>query len=325
MSKKFNLFGIVAVLALIFIIAGCSDQQKSPVAVTGLDKEGTVSINCEEPTPTTSECEPVVYPLLGGKTILVGNVTVWNDETNLYVQYNTTGDWYLTEVQLYVLTVEPTERLNPGHAPYKGENLDNVTTYTLTVPFAADWECDMTLYLQAHASVVKIVDGVIVQGETAYGGDINPDANPWYGNIAYTICCGEEPPPEPTCETAYAFGGEYATCFIGNGFSNWGWTNSLAEEGLYQFPVYAGAGQCDLEKGMLVGTVDLDYTGGTVTANLTLLEGFEATETHLYAGQGMFPLFKGNPTVAPGKYYVEPSLSGPIYAIFHAVVCWYDE
>jgi len=38
----------------------------------------------------------------------------------------------------------------------------------------------------------------------------------------------------------------------------------------------------------------------------------------------MFPLDNGEPTVAPGQYYIEENLSGDIYVIAHAVVCAED-
>ena len=159
--------------------------------------------------------EAAVYTLWGGKTIDVGTVTVANDETNLYVTYQTTGDWYLTEVHLYVLDYEPLVRLIPGHAPYKSGDIAYATSYTFIVPLANlgfPVTCDETvLWLQAHAAVVRMVDGVVVQDETAYGGDINPDANPWYGNIRYRVqCCnGEEPCYEFMGETAWAAGTRY--------------------------------------------------------------------------------------------------------------------
>jgi hypothetical protein len=88
MSKKFKFLGIVAVLALVFIVAGCSDQQKSPVEVQELNKPNGTSIQCvpEPPQPPT-ECEPTVWDLTAGQHIVVGTVTVNNDVNNVYVTY----------------------------------------------------------------------------------------------------------------------------------------------------------------------------------------------------------------------------------------------
>lgn len=195
--KRRKLFGLLALVTLLAFAFGGTGT----AAAVPLDAE-----ICGE---------PAVYTLWGGKTINVGTVTVANDETNLYVTYETTDNWYLTEVHLYVLNYEPLERLTPGHAPYKSGNISYATTYTFVIPLedlGFPITCDETvLWLQAHAAVVKIVDGEIVKSETAYGGDINPNANPWYGNIRYMVqCCnGEEPCYEFVGETAWAAGIRY--------------------------------------------------------------------------------------------------------------------
>jgi len=125
------------------------------------------------------------------------------------------------------------------------------------------------------------------------------------------------------CETAYAYEEEPdGTCFMDLGFSNWGWSIKLQTEGTYTFPVYAGAGQCDPEKGTLVGSVTANYSGGTVQFTYNFLSGFSTNETHFYAGYDSVPKDKkGKSTVAPGQYTIGTGLSGPIYIIAHAVVC----
>ena len=126
----------------------------------------------------------------------------------------------------------------------------------------------------------------------------------------------------PDCETAYAYDdAPDGTCFIDLGFGNWGWSIKLPGPGTYTFDVYAGAGQCDLSKGTMVGTVTANYSGGTVSFSYNFLSGFSASETHFYAGTTPTPYFKGKPTVAPGIYRIGTGLSGQIYIIAHAVVC----
>lgn len=125
------------------------------------------------------------------------------------------------------------------------------------------------------------------------------------------------------CETAFARGDNGDTCFIGNGFNRWGWTIGPLEDGSEEsYEIYAGAGQCDTDKGVLVGTVDISYVDGDVSVVYNIKDGYVATETHTYAGSTMFPTAKnGKETVAPGQYYIEEDLSGDIYVIAHAVVC----
>ncbi|MBL7471254.1 hypothetical protein [Robertkochia sediminum] len=143
-----------------------------------------------------------------------------------------------------------------------------------------------------------------------------------------------------TCETLFARGNdEQAMCFLNDGFNRWGWTNELTQEGAYTFNLYAGAGQCDTEKGTLVGFAEINYTDGTVSVSVSMLEGFTLSETHLYVGNDPYPLnVNGNETVAPGQYphketfeegvahfdEVVTGLSGTVYVIFHGVVCSSD-
>ncbi len=125
--------------------------------------------------------------------------------------------------------------------------------------------------------------------------------------------------PEEVCETAFAFDGDnltttIGTCFLQYGFDRWGWSIYLPGTGTYTFPVYAGAGQCDINKGTYVGDVTVVYSAnGTVTFSYDFEEGFSASETHFYAGKTTVARDKkGKPTVAPGQYKVTPNLTGGI-------------
>ena len=119
--------------------------------------------------------------------------------------------------------------------------------------------------------------------------------------IAISFDCGC---PTPTCETAYAYGGCNAYCFINYGFSNWGWTNKLYAPYCANWNIYAGAAQCDISKGELVGTLNVFYQYGKfyVTYNINPGTGYTMSETHLYIGCDKFPTKNGQPTIAPGQY-----------------------
>ena len=120
--------------------------------------------------------------------------------------------------------------------------------------------------------------------------------------------------------------GEDATCFIPT-FSQWGWTNEAFAPGTYTWPVYAGAADCDTEKGMYVGTVTVTINGG-VSVAFDLEDGFELMEKHVYAGTEEFPQVRRGKrsidTVSPGQYYIEEGLDGDIYVIVHGVVQYPD-
>lgn len=159
--------------------------------------------------------------------------------------------------------------------------------------------------------------------DTGLFAPINPNNNQNYGISHVTFCWNPEVEIEYVYETAFAFGGDQDDCFLNNGFSRWGWSNGPIGPGSYTWPLYAGAAQCDLSKGILVGSVTVVYDGpsGNVTATFNVDGPFILDETHVYAGYGMFPLLRGKPTVAPGQYRIQGPFDGsPIFVIAHAVV-----
>lgn len=140
-------------------------------------------------------------------------------------------------------------------------------------------------------------------------------------------------------ETAFAFGCDYAECLItipDLNSNRWGWTNGpLSLAGTYTFDLYAGAGQCDLSKGVLVGKVIVDYDGSTAVVTFNTCGNYTMSETHLYVGNDILPKNNnGEFTVAPGQFgnqhYFQPKvkldsytitgLQGEIYVMAHAVV-----
>jgi len=126
----------------------------------------------------TINVHPYVTDLIAGggnpkSAIDVGEVIAWNDEDFLYVKYVTTDDWYITETHLHVADslegIPQTKKGNPipGHFDYAECHDPPVQTYTYTIPWT--WSPGTTLYIAAHSVVVKIIDGDVVQEETAWG------------------------------------------------------------------------------------------------------------------------------------------------------------
>lgn len=122
------------------------------------------------PAAAHTEGDPFVTDLIAGQHIDAGDVKVWNDGSNLYVQYVTTGGWVLTETHLHVATsMEGIPQNNgnppPGQFDYSseydpGEGVTEPEPYV--IPLAdlgvAD-PCDPTmLYIAAHAVVVQLVE-----------------------------------------------------------------------------------------------------------------------------------------------------------------------
>ena len=146
----------------------------------------------------------------------------------------------------------------------------------------------------------------------------------------------ETTPPEPDCETAYAYGegNSLSTlCFLdipnkqGN---NWGWTNKIGP-GTYDWPIYAGAGQCDISKGTDVGNLNVVYSDGAVTITYQIDPEYVLGETHVWVGEdpNLLPKKKnGKWDSAPGQFNYNgmttvtvTDLSGDIWIAAHSGVC----
>ena len=120
-----------------------------------------------------TEESPYVADLLAGQTEDVGDVKVWNDGTNLYVKYETTGGWEMTETHLHVADdsgdIPQTKYKGkgkgtggnpiPGQFDYQMEHDPAVTTYTYTIPLG-DWVPCTDLDIAAQAEVRKLSDPI---------------------------------------------------------------------------------------------------------------------------------------------------------------------
>lgn len=283
--------------------------------------------------------------LFAGQTIVAGDVcfAADYDSNTLTIQFNpdVTQGWTLVETQLWLGTnlADMPQANNgnpiPGQFPYK--RADGVYVLDLTdLGFACPGP--YTPLVAAHAAMARVVDGVTVQTETGWSdGDPFVEQGNWGTYTAIKLTCvddgGDDPLEDPTDPqpfgTAFAYG-DGATCFSEYGFSRWGWTIAIEEEGTYVYDLYAGAGQCDISKGTLVGTLTVEYSGGIVTATYNIMEEYYMEEAHFYAGDAPLPTLKRGKkfveTVAPGQYpYIEDPVSDPNSSSFTVEVDDVDE
>ncbi len=347
--KKAQAFLIA--IAIAFTLVNCNqDDNFSREEISDLNR--TVAIE------NVSYQEHILY---AGQNINIGHIYVSIVDQEIKLTYNITEDgWELTETHLWVGDTShgypQTNNGNPkiGQFPYKSGDITGLTSYTYTIPLSdfgidINENCeDFILYFAAHAAVRKLDEngGEVIQTETAWGDgyDLVEKGN-WATGFMIEFTCTEEPDDEdPTiCETAFAYGGEN-NCFLdidlnedGNGdFNRWGWfIDPINTIGVTSYPIYAGAAQCDTNKGTFVGTLTIDYQGNTVTVSYDMITPYVMTETHLYIGTEKVPHMNNNPTVAPGQYNnmnnidnatsdtyvinIQPEES--YYFIAHAVVC----
>lgn len=124
------------------------------------------------PAAAHTEDDPQTQDLLAGQDINVGTVSVWNDETTLYVQYMTDADWVIGETHLAVATslegIPQTKKGNPkvGKFTYQAQHVPLVTEYTYAIPIPETWETGIEVCIAAHAVVQQVVK-----------------AAPWYASV----------------------------------------------------------------------------------------------------------------------------------------------
>ena len=78
-----------------------------------------LAVPMASPAAAHTESDPQEVDLLAGQHIDVGEVKVWNDDTNLYVQYVIDDPWVMTGSHLYVGKTDPANfPSTPGQFPY---------------------------------------------------------------------------------------------------------------------------------------------------------------------------------------------------------------
>ena len=332
------------------------------VFISSCQKEENVQSTSEKVTigNTDNSC----VDLLAGQTIVSGEVCFEDYDSNndgypdvLKVCYNTTGGWELTEVHFFIgSSVNEIPMTNsgnpiPGQFPYKSGNITGETSYCFEIPFSAfGMTCPSSgthFTVAAHAAVRKLLPGGGYQTETGWGaGERIKKKGNWGTFFDIKICC-DNTCTEPTdCEeTAFAYDPSNATCFdqfseFINNPERWGWSNGSYGQGTYTMELWGGAGQCDLSKGALVGSLTLNYSGSTATVTYNTIPPYSLAEAHLYVGNnplattqnganagqftiapGQFPYGNGSlPDGTTSKTYTINGLSGNIYVVAHSVV-----
>ena len=189
MKKLYYLIVLTVILGL--VLTGCFLSNVGQVPTT--EQSGITYLT------KGIETDPDVFTLYADQDIDVGTVSVWDDCVDLYVKYETTGGWVMTETHLAVVAnsndFPMTKKGNPipGQFPYqccydeteeewlfvkKPEDLvgtcdadgnDLLTEITYIIPLGSDTE----LHIAAHASLLKLVDTVEVYADKLTPTDSN--------------------------------------------------------------------------------------------------------------------------------------------------------
>jgi len=332
-SKLLNLF-ILTVASLIF--GSTSSAFANEVCIKTADNNGIQS--------------QILY---AGQYIDTGTVSTQISGENLLITFETSGDWQLVETHLWVgeniSDMPQTRKGNPkiGNFPYASGDITGNTFHVFTIPLESlNYLCpdnDKNFFVAAHAALQKVDgSGNVIQTETGWAdGDKFVEKGSWSTFFSFTLSCDcDGPVKETSYETAFAEG---QLCFLdidedndGSGdFNRWGWSIGPIGVGSYSYDIYAGAGQCDTNKGTLVGTLNVIYDGFTAEIKYTMNTGFSMEEVHLYVGPEVLPSnVNGEYTVAPGQYpyindeldeqlsytFIVDELFGDLHIVAHAVV-----
>lgn len=153
-------------------------------------------------TPITGQAqttcgEKMETALIAGQNIPVGSVITENDEQNLYVTYQTDGNWLITETHVDVATqpedLKQTSKGNavPGRFAFKSQHDPGVAAVTHTIDLAA-WPSGSQLFIAAHSVVVSASGS-----ETAWAEGMDFPGNNWAMYVSYELQTCEPPPLEP--------------------------------------------------------------------------------------------------------------------------------
>ncbi len=192
MHKKWALL-IAIIGVMVFAALGCSGSS-NPVAP--VDDE-TPRMAYGDPLPDGCGDDTVVK-LIAGQIYDAGYVTVYNDMDNLYVIFNTTGGWVMTETHVAVADslegIPQTKNGSPkiGNFPHKTVHDPAVNYYAYIIDLG-DWDVCDELYIATHAVVQELDDnGYVIQEQTGWGeGEGFPKSWAMYFNHEIQSCCSE--------------------------------------------------------------------------------------------------------------------------------------
>ena len=233
------------------------------IAVAAMSVPTSAALANGEPGTTVSMC--------AGQSLDIGDVNVWNDDTNLYVEFDITTDgWYLEETHVAAGTFPTTKKGNPipGQLPYSCELLsphtDLATSCMVTIPL--EGLNGPYVDIAAHAAVINVAgDGC--GSVTFYATSVEDEDQGLRKNG--TLVLPERSIPEEAFEPGIAqtspgfyslgFGGSLTVGFSAPVFNGPGHDVCVQE-------VTIGRGSYPEEKAdVLAVEEDTEYLAGTVT------------------------------------------------------------
>ena len=305
-------FALLLTLAVPLFFAGC---QKSD----SIDPSQTENTPYKDFTPPEYCGDPYTVTLVtyeaGSYGTPYGTATIGNDADGMLHVTMSLDEGYFTKTRFYA--GELTEEIGSyfeeigegettgeaylflGRDPYQKHDF-NEPPYPTTDYFSMDISMLEDCFPVIIHGKIQVMENGFSVTKFVFG------VEPYKTDGYYFIYCKEEcDEPQYDCETAWAKG-DNAICFldIANlNSNNWGWTQEVASGYSGEWPIWAGAGQCNTDNGTQVGVLHVSYIDGLVTVEYEAFSGFSLGDTHLWVGETMLPLKKnGTYTNALGQF-----------------------
>jgi hypothetical protein len=164
-------------------------HMRKAIGVGGFGAIAIVAMFMMSAAPIVGACDPassIEVILYAGQKDIGATVYVEHDTKNFYVTYTMPKGWWLSETHVAISLngideIPQTKKGNPipGQFEYSQTHNPMVDEYTYTIPFPADFEWGDCVCFATHAVVKKVVDGVVTQEQTGWGGENDFPGKNW--------------------------------------------------------------------------------------------------------------------------------------------------
>lgn len=129
--------------------------------------------------------------LTAGQHYDAGDINIYFDLTNVYVEYKTSDNWFIKKTHLYVGNCEliPVNKRGipiPGRFPFQSSFPNGTQSVVYSINKASLPEC---FCISAHSEVFRVENGEEVQSETAWGEGTRFVPSNW--SMFFSVCQSE--------------------------------------------------------------------------------------------------------------------------------------
>jgi hypothetical protein len=147
---------VSAIVLFFFVLSGCESPNQPPSDQDPVTSNEELSLSKwgknKKGVNHWFECTDVA-PLMTGKNVRAGTVSVSNNGTTLFVTYTVTSGWTLQKTHLNISRGVFAKHDGNGKVNLKQSHANGVTTYTYAIPM--QWSAGSKIFIKAHADVKK--------------------------------------------------------------------------------------------------------------------------------------------------------------------------